>query len=193
VLRRLGEGPVLGATLAALRQVPHIELDALHWQANWTEAPLDVFRARIAQAVAGETWTLDGNYSKARDIVGSAPIPSSDRLLAGGHSLRLIRRTAPGAWREELWNGNRETRRGRSSAGIRSVVGAQDISQAAQGYPELFAQPEYQHLTVIRLRSPRKAEQWLMQTLRPTAGEGRALRLGKRARKAAVLMARYAA
>ncbi|HET7377987.1 MAG TPA: AAA family ATPase, partial [Anaerolineae bacterium] len=47
----------------------HIELDALHWEANWIEAPDEIFRERVEQATQTERWTTDGNYSKVRDIV----------------------------------------------------------------------------------------------------------------------------
>lgn len=51
--RRLGER--LG--------VPVIHLDALNWQPAWQALPLDVFRARLAEAIAGEGWITDGNYA----------------------------------------------------------------------------------------------------------------------------------
>ncbi|MFZ1462777.1 MAG: AAA family ATPase, partial [Anaerolineae bacterium] len=50
----------LARDLAQRMGVAHIELDALHWEPNWQEAPLDVFRARVAAAVAAETWAADG-------------------------------------------------------------------------------------------------------------------------------------
>jgi len=51
--------------------IPHIELDALHHEPNWTEAPIDVFRKRVEQSLSGNSWVVDGNYSKVRDIVWS--------------------------------------------------------------------------------------------------------------------------
>ncbi|HEX9239346.1 MAG TPA: hypothetical protein VF910_01650, partial [Candidatus Bathyarchaeia archaeon] len=30
-----------------LLDAPHIELDALHWEPNWIEAPNDLFRERV--------------------------------------------------------------------------------------------------------------------------------------------------
>ncbi|WP_423226670.1 AAA family ATPase, partial [Candidatus Amarolinea aalborgensis] len=35
----------LARRLALALGIPHIELDALHWEANWQEAPVEVFRA----------------------------------------------------------------------------------------------------------------------------------------------------
>jgi adenylate kinase family enzyme len=47
---------------------PHVELDSLHWWPNWTEAPLEVFRERVAQGVTGERWVMDSNYAKGREV-----------------------------------------------------------------------------------------------------------------------------
>ena len=44
----------MAAALASLLSVPHVELDALHWEPNWTEAPDDVLRDRVRAAIAGE-------------------------------------------------------------------------------------------------------------------------------------------
>ena len=101
----------LARRLAAALAVPHIELDALHWEANWQEAPVEVFRERTRAAVAAAAWAADGNYSVVRDIVWSR----ADTLVWLDYALpvilwRLLIRTARRvAWREELWNGNRET------------------------------------------------------------------------------------
>ncbi len=63
-----------GKTTLALRiseqlQIPHIELDALYWGPNWTETPQDIFREKVAVALAGDEWVVDGNYTKTYDIV----------------------------------------------------------------------------------------------------------------------------
>lgn len=54
--------------------IPHIELDALHWEPNWIEVPDDVMRSSVSQALScRENWVVDGNYSQVRDIVWSQP------------------------------------------------------------------------------------------------------------------------
>jgi adenylate kinase family enzyme len=50
-------------------QIPHIELDALHWEPSWTAALPQVLRNRVTEALSGERWVVDGNYSAVRDIV----------------------------------------------------------------------------------------------------------------------------
>lgn len=48
---------------------PHIEMDAINWQAGWRDIAIqdpEVFFRRVADAAAGEAWVIDGNYTKVR-------------------------------------------------------------------------------------------------------------------------------
>jgi adenylate kinase family enzyme len=63
----------LAKNISQQLQIPHIELDALHWEPNWTEATDQVFRDPISVALKGDHWVVDGNYSQVRYLVrGSA-------------------------------------------------------------------------------------------------------------------------
>ena len=57
--------------LAEILDVPHFELDQLHWGPNWTPKDMAEFRQLTEAAVAGERWVIDGNYSKVQDIIWS--------------------------------------------------------------------------------------------------------------------------
>src|SRR5579884_2496060 len=98
------------AALATRLGCRHVELDALHWEAGWRMAELDVFRARVAEATAGDAWVADGSYTKVRDVVWSR----ADTLVWLDYPLavklwRLLGRTARRVRTgEDLWNGNRE-------------------------------------------------------------------------------------
>lgn len=90
--------------------VPHIELDSIYHQPNWTPLPDDQYRSRVGEVVAGPAWVVDGNYSIVRDLVWEA----ADTVVVLAYSrstvmrrvvLRTLRRVLR---REELWNGNRE-------------------------------------------------------------------------------------
>ena len=60
--------------------VPHIELDALHWEPNWTEAGDFVARVERALDDADEGWVVDGNYgSKLGDLVLEPESEACDR------------------------------------------------------------------------------------------------------------------
>lgn len=150
--------------LARMLNCPHVELDSLHWQPNWVEAPLEVFRGRVDRALRGDRWVVDGNYSKVRDIVWAR----ADTIVWLDYSLplilwRLTSRTFRRLLRqEELWNGNRESLRmqlfTRDSLFLWVL---QTYPKRKREYPMSFKQPEYAHLRVVHLRSPREAKRWV--------------------------------
>ena len=154
----------LASQLARQFALPHVELDALHWEPNWTPAPPDIFRERVTQALSGEAWVVDGNYSTVRELVWR----HADTIIWLDYPLplvlwRLARRTI---WRitrqPELWNGNRETWRGTFFKSDSLFFWALKTSQRYRTeYPEVFARPEYAHLAVTHLRSPHATQHWL--------------------------------
>ncbi|MDQ2853407.1 MAG: adenylate kinase [Chloroflexota bacterium] len=152
----------LAARLAELLNVPHVELDALHWEPNWTEAPTDVLRERASAAIAGEGWVVDGNYAKVRDLVWARAeavvwLDLPLRQILSRYLRRTVRRVAG---REELWAGNRE----RLSMHLVSrdsllwwILSTYRLRR--REYPRLLAaRPD---LVTVRLRSAGAADQWL--------------------------------
>lgn len=72
--------------------IPLIHLDMLKWNADRTTVSKDVFLERLAQAMAGEAWIIDGNYSatmelrmQACDTVFFLDLPT-EVCLAGVHA-----------------------------------------------------------------------------------------------------------
>ena len=100
--------------LAAMLGLPHVELDALHHDAGWQGAPAEHLRARVEQALAAapDGWVVDGNYFGK---LGPLVLDRADTIvwldIPYGKALRrAVSRTFRRAlWREELWNGNRES------------------------------------------------------------------------------------
>jgi len=45
-----------------------VHLDALFWRPGWVESELPDFRAKVADAVSGDCWITDGNYSRVMDL-----------------------------------------------------------------------------------------------------------------------------
>ncbi|RPJ43605.1 MAG: hypothetical protein EHM21_11270 [Chloroflexi bacterium] len=43
----------ISARLERILDLPHIELDALHWQPNWVMTEREVFRQLVVQALSG--------------------------------------------------------------------------------------------------------------------------------------------
>lgn len=62
----------LGERLAAILAVPFVELDALNWLPGWValnETDPAAFRARIAEATAGDGWVVAGSYTEPSQSV----------------------------------------------------------------------------------------------------------------------------
>ncbi len=139
-----------------------VELDALQWGPDWQMAPRDVFRQRAEAALGGGAWVVEGNYSGLRDLVWGR----AEALIWLDYPLplvlwRLVKRTFQRISSQELlWGTNRET--WRSALFSRDSLFLWAISsqkRQRRNYPAALAQPEYAHLTVVRLGDPRQAEE----------------------------------
>ncbi len=169
----------LARQVAARLQIPHVELDALHWEPNWTPADLDVFRQRIVTHLGGDRWVVDGNYSKVRALVWQRATTVVWLDFPFGVVLgRIVWRTLwRGITRQTLWNGNRETlRQSLFSRDSMILWMLHTYHKRRQSYPLLFQQPDCAHLTVVRLRSPHEAAQWLAQMV-PAGGAETSIKL----------------
>jgi adenylate kinase family enzyme len=155
--------------------IAHVELDALHWEPDWTPAEPEAFRARTSQALGGAAWVTDGNYGKVRDIVWSRAdtvvwLDYALPIILGRLLWRTVRRVAT---REELWNRNREQIRGLIGRESLIVWALQTYRRRRREYPALLRKPEFAHLTVVHLRSPHATREWL-ERVPTTNGAGRA-------------------
>jgi adenylate kinase family enzyme len=153
-------------SLSTLLSVPHIELDELHWSANWVEVPDEVFRERVSKAVAAEGWITDGNYKAVRDLVWNRAdtviwLDYSFALVMSRLFLRTMDRIIKGT---EIWHGNKETWR-MQFLEKDSILwwGLSTFSRRRQEYKELWKSEEFEHINFVRFDSPRQAEAWLQQ------------------------------
>src|SRR6267143_2047639 len=150
-----------------LLDAPHIELDALHWEPNWVEAPNELFRERVKQSLQGDSWVADGNYHQVRDIVWSRAdtvvwLDYPFRTIIARLARRTLRRIFT---HEQLWNGNQEHIRGLFTRDSVFMWAIRTYRRRRKQYPVLLGKPENSHLTIVRLRSPREATEFL-STLR---------------------------
>src|SRR3954451_19583339 len=171
ILGRTGSGKTtLARELAAALHVPHVELDSLYFGPEFSTAPLPLLRERTSAAIAGERWVIDGNKRAVRDLVW----PRADTVVWLDYPLGV-----------SLWRLAKRARRRTSAlraAAPEAKTGlARQLLAAARGvltalrshagqrreYPRMFAAPANQHLSVVRLRSPRATRRWLA---RATAG-----------------------
>ncbi|HLY94583.1 MAG TPA: hypothetical protein VKP14_07030 [Gaiellaceae bacterium] len=112
--------------LAEILGVPHIELDALHFGPNWSEASAELLQDRVRAALdaAADGWVVDGNYFGK---LGPLVLDRADTIVWLDVPFRTVcRRVLWRTWsrlitRKELWSsGNRE--RLRDTFGRESIV-----------------------------------------------------------------------
>ncbi len=175
VIGTTGSGKsTLAKRLAGQLDARCIELDALHWEPNWTEATAEAFRARVTAAIAAPRWVVDGNYTGK---LGFLTYDAADTVLWLDYSfprvfrqlfVRTMRRRAS---REELWNGNVESLRThfftRDSLFLWAV---KSHWRHRRVYIARFAQPEFAHLSVVRLHTPGETERYVCAVAAMTAG-----------------------
>jgi adenylate kinase family enzyme len=143
-----------------------IELDALHWEPNWIEAPDDVFRERVMAATSSQVWVMAGNYSAVRDIVWQRAeaiiwLDYPFHIVFWRLLTRTIRRVAT---REKLFAANIEN--GWTHIKLWSEESLfhwlfKTYWRRKREYPMFFALPENAHLKTIHFKHPKETEYWL--------------------------------
>jgi len=156
----------LASRLAGLIGAEHIELDELFHQPNWTPLPDEEFRSRLAGAIVGDRWVVDGNYGAVRGIVWGAAdtivwIDLPRRVVMA----RLLRRTIGRVvFRKKLWNGNRESLRNAISTDPdRSVLvwAWTHFDERRATYSEAMVDKQSSHVDWVVLRSRREVRRFL--------------------------------
>ena len=114
--------PGSGKTSLALKLgrklgLPVVHLEVLYWRPDWKASDKASFRARVADAIAGEDWVVDGSFSGlafdltcARGYLGrhrasALALPVAHRLAFSLRSRRdaaRLTRRVPGAVRLEI-------------------------------------------------------------------------------------------
>lgn len=168
ILGASGSGKTTLANKLCVRlNLPCYDMDNLAWMPGWTQRPREELRAHVREVTAADRWVISGNYSSVRDIVWTR----ADTVVWLDFPLRIVlwrlfRRTLKRViTQENLWEtGNTERwsnffARDKEQNIFRWVLYSHPKHRAE--YPIAFRQPEYAHLHVIRLLSPRDTEQWL--------------------------------
>ena len=158
----------LAEKLASRFHLSCVDLDALHWEPNWQEAPLEVFRTRVQTAMQSEGWVIAGNYHIVRDIIW----PKAEAVIWLDYPLltvlgQLTRRTLRRWWNQELlWGTNHE----------RLITHFKLWSQDSlfhwlfktywrrkREIPLVLSLAEHRHLKLIHLKHPNETDAWLKQ------------------------------
>ena len=171
IIGRTGSGKTtLARELAAALNVPHVELDALYFGPRFSTVPLAVLRERTSAAVAGDRWVTDGNKSAVRDLVW----PRADTIIWLDYPLvvSLWRLGKRALWRASVLREEAAEAGGKTGLPRQFLSGARGVLVALRThmrqrreYPRMFAEPENQHLAVVRLRSPRATRRWLARVI----------------------------
>ena len=170
VLGTSGSGKTtLAGAISRRLGIPHVELDALFWGPNWTNlggSPENdtKFRARVAEATAGDAWVVDGNYAVTHDVTWpraelfvwlDLPLP----VVFWSVLQRTLRRAAT---RELLWGTNRESFRMSFLSRDSLLLWVLTTHRSRRKrLTALLLRPEMAHVTVVRLRSRRAVHAWL--------------------------------
>ncbi|QNG21411.1 AAA family ATPase [Rhodococcus triatomae] len=160
----------LCARIAALLDLPRIELDALHHGPGWTPRP--EFAADVEAFSTGPEWVTEWQYGAVRPLLAERadllvwldlPRTTVMRRVTARTLRRRIRR-------ERLWNGNIEPP-------LRTIFVEPDHivrfawrthGTSARRVRDLAADPP-ESLHVVRLRSPREVDTWVAGPLRAVA------------------------
>ena len=151
--------------LASEIGAPHVELDAINWQAGWrdlnTNDP-EEFSRRVGAAVAQDAWVSDGNYGKVQGLV----LARATHLVWLDYPRRVImarvlrRSFVRALTRQELWpgTGNREEF-SRWLSKEHPIRWAWDTyADRRRRFEALFEDPRAAHTVRYRLRHPSEAD-----------------------------------
>ena len=149
--------------IAEILNIPHIELDAIHWKSNWQETPPDEFRKLVSKALKGESWVADGNYSVTRDIVWSKAntliwLNCSFPVLFSRAIIRTFKRII---FKEVLFSGNRETFKNLLNKDCIPLWVIKTYRKKRKKYPRLFNEKKFAHLEIIKLKDQKSIDEFL--------------------------------
>jgi len=144
----------------------YIQMDQIFWKSGWTESTDDEFIPKVKNAVAGDCWVLDGNYSRTNDIKWQ----NADTIIWIDFSYfrtlsQLFKRTVIRiVLQQELWlgTGNRESF-GKSFMSKKSIFVwfFKNYQKNKSRYSKLMRSPSVKHIEFIRLRSPKEVKQFI--------------------------------
>ena len=142
-----------------------IELDALYWLPDWEHRTNQDFCTRVEEATRCSCWAIAGNYRITREITWSR----AEAIIWLDYPLwtifwRLWRRTWQRWWKQEiLWDTNKER------LWPQFKIWSEDSLfhwlfktywRRKSEYPLLFARPEYAHLKILHMHSPKETDDW---------------------------------
>ncbi|MRS15827.1 adenylate kinase [Enterobacteriaceae bacterium RIT691] len=157
----------LARRVAAVVDAPYIEMDTLYWRERWQGVSDEVLFTTLTNRLSEtECWVLDGNYNRTRPIKWR----DVDVIVWVDYGFwrtlrQAVSRAFTRAWtQKELWpgTGNHESFR-RSFLSRDSIIlwTLKTWHKNRQRYLADTQDPQFSHLTFIRLRTQAQTEAFL--------------------------------
>lgn len=151
--------------LAQKLNFPHIQIDELFWEPNWTEPSDEKFFPKLENALIGDAWVLDGNYSRTRaikwkDVDTVIWLDYSKLRTTYQVALRCLKRI----WRnEELWpgTGNKESISRMFSRDSIVLYSYRNYDKVRASYLKIMSDPANTYIRFIHLKNPKSAQSFL--------------------------------
>lgn len=154
-----------GRELADILKIPFIEMDAIFWGPDWNHLEDEVFFYRLANALEGDDWVLDGNYERTLPVKWERvevviwldfSFPRTLRQAVSRAARRLISR-------QEIWpgTGNRESLRMLFSKESIVLWTITTYGRRRKQILQMRESPKYQAIIFHQLRSPRETALFL--------------------------------
>lgn len=154
-----------GRQLAEILEIPFIEMDAIFWGPNWQPMADKDLLSRLAEALDGDHWVLDGNYSRTTPLKWSRVeiviwIDFSFPRTLCQAICRAVQRLVS---QEELWpgTGNREKLSMLFSKESIVLWTITTYNRRRKQIINRMDAPEYQHIKFHHLRSPAETAAYL--------------------------------
>jgi adenylate kinase family enzyme len=144
--------------LSKILNMTHYELDNIFWKPDWMESENAEFRAKVDEVTLGDSWIVDGNYSRNQDLtIGRADtiiwldVPYSKMLYrVTKRSLNRIVTQKP------LWHNNRESLGKLFSKSSIVLFASRTYRSKNSKYSRLINGNEYTGKKWIRIKSNRE-------------------------------------
>ena len=157
---------IFARELAAVLEVPHIELDALYWLPRWAERPAAEFRGLVEKHASAERWVPDGNYSIVREVLWrrATDVVWLNYPFVLVFARALSRTVLRIVTREELFSGNRESiRQSFFSRGSILLWVLKTFRRNRSKFSTLQTLDKWKHIRFSEFRRSSQASEFLAQ------------------------------
>ena len=170
----------MAGALAARLNLRHVELDAIHWEPDWTPAPDNLILSRTMEATAEPGWVVDGNYGR---LLRDHNMSNANTIVWLDFPLTItLPRCLKRSWtrwrsQELLWGNNRERFWKHFLPWDDSLIwwNLKRHYPRQRQYAANMTNPRWSGKQFHRLRTPKQAEYFLHHTtLTPDFTPGRA-------------------